>query len=138
MHPALRASLVGLVFMAGSVIANGQPPGIVGTWAGTSICVDREHYPACTDEQVVYDAQASRTSPDTVTVRADKVVDGNREFMGEYACTLREDGSWASEVRGPRYHLRLVLEPAGDQLTGTLTDLDSARRVRDIVLKRAR
>jgi len=121
----------------GSVPASGQSRGIAGSWSGTSICVDREHYPACRDEQVVYEARLSHASPDTVTISADKIVNGNREPMGEYACIPLGDGSWVSEVRTPRYHIRLVLRMAGDRLTGTLTDLDSGRRVRDIALKRA-
>jgi hypothetical protein len=136
MHPAPRAGLVALVLMIASVPARGQTRGIVGTWGGTSICADREHYPACKDEQVVYDAQVSHTSPDTVSIRADKIVDGTREFMGEYACTLQGDSAWACEVRTPRYHLRLTLKQAGDRVTGTLTDLDSAYRIRDIALER--
>jgi hypothetical protein len=110
----------------------------VGSWRGTSICVDREHYPACKDEQVIYEARVSHTSPDTVTIRADKVVDGNREFMGEYAFTLQEGGSWTSEAQTSRYHLLLRLQLAGDRLTGTLTDLASGHRVRDIALERAK
>ena len=137
MHPAFRAGLAGLVLVIGSVPAAGQTRGIVGSWRRTSICIDRERYPACKDEQVVYEARVSHTSPDTVTIRADKIVDGSREFMGEYACTLREAGAWASEVRTPRYHLLLILQVAGDRLTGTLADLDSGIRVRDIALKRA-
>jgi hypothetical protein len=123
--------------MIASVPAAAQTHEIVGSWSGTSTCVDREHYPACRDEQVVYEARLSHASPDTVTIRADKLVGGNREFMGEYACVPRDDGSWASMVRTPRYHIRLLLQMAGDHLTGTLTDLDSGRRVRDIALQRA-
>jgi hypothetical protein len=138
MHSAFRVGLAGLVLMVGSVPARGQTSAIVGSWRGTSICVDREHYPACKDEQVIYEARVSHTSPDTVTIRADKVVDGNREFMGEYAFTLQEGGSWTSEAQTSRYHLLLRLQLAGDRLTGTLTDLASGHRVRDIALERAK
>lgn len=123
--------------MIGSVPAAGQTRGIVGSWRGISICIDRERYPACKDEQVVYEARVSHTSPDTVTIRADKIVGGSREFMGEYACTLRKDGTRVSEVRTLRYHLLLVLQVTGDRLTGTLADLDSGIRVREIALERA-
>jgi hypothetical protein len=138
MHSAIRAGFAGLMLVAGSVPARGQTPAIVGTWRGTSICADREHYPACNDEQVIYEARVSPTSPDTVIIRADKLVGGNRESMGEYAFTLQEDGSWTSEVRTPGLHLLIRLHLAGERLTGTLTDLASGYRVRDIAAARSR
>ena len=137
MHPAFRAGLTGLALAIGSVPASGQSRSIVGSWRGTSICIDREHDPACKDEQVVYEARVSHTAPDTLTISADKFVNGNREAMREYACIPQDDGSRVSEVRTPRYHLLLILQVAGDRLTGTLTDLDSGIRVRDIALERA-
>jgi hypothetical protein len=139
MHTLLRTGLVSsLLLAAGPAPARGQAGSIAGDWLGASICVDRQHFPACKDEQVIYEARVTHTLPDTVVIRADKVVDGQREFMGEYPVTLQEDGSWASEVRTARFHLLLRLQMAGDRMSGTLTDLTSGYRVRDITLERAK
>lgn len=132
-----RTALAGFLLALTAAPVMGQTGSIVGEWHGTSICVDRQHFPACKDEQVVYEARVSATSPDTVVVRADKVVNGERDFMGEYPVALQEDGSWASEMKTARFHLLLKLQVAGDRMTGTLTDLGVGYRVRDITLERA-
>ena len=46
--------------------------------AGSSVCTDRAAAPACTDGQVVYEIDATPGKPNAVTVKADKVVDGER------------------------------------------------------------
>ena len=118
------------------VTAAAQTGVIVGTWRGTSTCVDREHFPACKDERVIYETRLVHSSPDTVILRADKLVDGSREFMGEYALTPQPDSSWAAPFRTPRVHLLLRLQVRGDHMTGTLTDVPTGHRVRDIALER--
>lgn len=120
MHPVFRTGLVGLLLALGPAPVLGQTTSIAGDWLGTSICVDRQHFPACKDEQVVYEARVIHTSPDAVVVRAYKVVNRQREFMGEYSVTLQEDGAWASEVRTDRFHLLLKLQVAGDPCPGLL------------------
>ena len=98
--------------------------------------VDREHYPACKDEQVIFEVSQRDNAPDTVTIRADKLVNGTRELMSEDDFIRQADDSWTVEIRTRRFHGRLMLRIAGNRMTGTLTDLDSDRRVRDIVLER--
>jgi hypothetical protein len=134
MHSALRAGLVGFVLVVGPVPAAAQTS-LPGTWRGSSTCVDREHFPACKDEQVIYEARLTHTSPDTVTIRADKLVHGTRKFMGELFFTPQADSSWVAEVRTPRAHFLVTLRRAGKQLTGVMTDVPSARRIRDIALE---
>ncbi len=119
-------------------VAHARPNPLAGDWRGTSTCVDRAHFPSCKDEQVIYEARVSPHAPDTVVVRADKIVDGQRLFMGEYDVARQADSTWVSEVQTPRYHLRLTLALAGDRVTGTLTDLTQGRRVRDIALTRVK
>jgi hypothetical protein len=58
--------------------------------------------------------------------------------MGELFFTPQADGSWAAELRTPRVHFVVTLRRAGDRLTGAMTDLPSGRRIRQIVLERAR
>ena len=56
-----------LAFLLAARLARGEAPGqgaapvdeIVGTWRGSSVCVDRQAAPACNDEQVVYEIGAS-------------------------------------------------------------------------------
>ena len=47
---------------------------ILGTWRGTSTCVDKVAFPACHDEVVIYEIRSHLTAADSVIVRADKVV----------------------------------------------------------------
>lgn len=89
-----------------------------GTWRGTSTCVDVEHFPSCRDEQVIYEARLTHTSPDTVAIRADRLVDGRRQFMGELFFTPQVDSSWVADVRTPRTHFTVTLRRAGRRLTG--------------------
>jgi hypothetical protein len=133
---AIAAGLVSLLLTVGPGPAAAQIATIVGTWRGTSTCVDKEHFPACHDEQVIYEGQLTHSAPDTVTIRADKVLNGAREFMGELYFTPQGDGSWTTEVRMPRSHFLVTLRRVGDGLTGVMTDLSSGRRIRDIVLTR--
>jgi len=106
-----------------------------GTWRGTSTCVDPEHFPACKDEQVVYEARLTHSSPDTVAIRADRLVDGARLFMGELFFKPQADSSWVADVRTPRTHFTVTLRRAGKRLTGVMTDVPSARRIREIALE---
>jgi hypothetical protein len=117
-------------------VAQSPNADILGSWQGTSLCVDRQHFPACTDERVIYDVRPRPGSPNTVTLRADKLVNGVREFMNESDFRRAADGSWISDLQTPRFHLRVVLQVAGTRLSGTLTDLASGRRVRAMTLVR--
>ena len=113
-----------------------QAGGLVGSWHGTSTCVDREHFPNCHDEEVIFDAVARGTSGDTVTVRADKIVQGHREFMGESNYVRGADGLWVAEFSNERVHLRLTLRVQGSKLIGHIIDVPSGRTVRDQALTR--
>ena len=137
MRATLRRALLTVALAAGPAAAQ-APSAIVGIWHGTSKCADREHYPACTDEQVIYDVRPQGDSPDTVTLKADKVVNGVREFMSENDFVRHADGAWIADIRTPRGHLKAILRVTGDRMTGTVTDLSSDRRVRDMALTRAR
>lgn len=125
--PALLA--LSLVFFA-------QTAGLIGSWHGTSTCIDREHFPNCQDEEVIFDAVAHGTTGDTVTVRADKIVQGHREFMGEANYVRGADGLWVAEFRNERVHLRLTLRVSGSKLIGHIIDVPSGRTVRDQSLTR--
>jgi len=109
---------------------------IVGSWRGTSRCVDRTHFPACKDEQVIYEVTKNSSAQTVVTVRADKVVNGVREPMGQFDFRRRPDSSWVAEPQNLRVRIQIVLQVRGARMTGNLTDLASGRRVRAIALER--
>lgn len=123
----------------GEASGQGDPPvgEIVGTWRGSSLCVDREAAPACKDEQVVYEIAAYPGKPNTVTVKADKVVDGKREFMGALDFTHEaKSGSWTSEFENSRVHTLWRLTVTGETLRGTMVALPSRAVVRKMDLKK--
>ena len=109
---------------------------IVGTWRGTSTCVDRVAAPACNDEQVVYEVAASPDAPERVTIKGDRIVDGKRVFMGDLEYTPAKDGSWTAEFQSPRVHSQWRLVVSGDSMTGTAILLPSKAVVRRLALQR--
>ena len=138
MHPQRFTAFVVFAFTLYVAPVNAQSTNTVGSWRGTSLCVDKKHFPACKDEKVIYDVQSKNGARDTVTLRADKVVNGVREFMGEFDFILAKDSSWIAEFRNQRIHICIVLRIAGTRMSGTLTDLPSGRTVRKIELTRLR
>ena len=124
----VMASLPGPVCLA-------QSP-IIGTWRGTSTCADKVAFPSCHDEVVVYDVLALDPASDSVKVRADKMVGGAREFMGELLFGQDSSGGWLAEVHTARYHDRWTLTIEDDRMSGTLVDLPSGRVVRHLALRR--
>jgi hypothetical protein len=136
-----RVSVAAIFLMAR--LAQGEEQGggavdeIVGTWSGSSVCVDRQAAPACNDEEVVYDINASPARPNTVTAKADKVVNGKRVSMGALEFTHdAKSSSWTSELDTPRFHAFWRLTVKGAMLTGTLTLLSSKAVVRKIDLRK--
>lgn len=110
---------------------------IVGTWRGSSVCVDRRAAPACNDEQVIYDISVTPGKPNAVTVKADRVVDGKRVSMGDLDFTYEtKSSSWTTELDNPRVHALWRLTVSGTTMTGTLTLLPSKAVVRRIDLKK--
>lgn len=134
-----------LVFLLAARLARGEASArgtspvdeIVGTWRGSSLCVDRQAAPACNDEQVVYEIGASPGKPNMVTVKADKIVDGKREFMGVLDFTYEaKSGSWTTEFENPRVRALWRLTVTGETLTGTMVVLPSKAVVRRMDLKK--
>lgn len=109
---------------------------IVGSWRGTSTCVDLVRFPSCRNETVIYDVTAA--GKHTVTIRADKIVDGAREFMAELTFIKQGDGTWVSEFQNARYHGRWILTIQGDAMTGRLEDLPARTLVRSLSLQRVK
>ena len=133
-----RLLIVLSLWVAGSA-ARGLPrktDEIVGTWRGTSTCVDRVAAPACSDEQVVYEVATSPDAPEKVTIKGDRIVDGKRVFMGDLEYTPAKDGSWTAEFQSPRVHSQWRLVVSGDSMTGNAILLPSRAVVRRLALQR--
>jgi hypothetical protein len=109
---------------------------IVGTWRGSSTCVNRELAPACRDETVVYDVRPSGKAG-VATLKADKVVDGKRVTMGEFDFAFDpRAGCWRSEFTTPRVHGVWCLSIRDRTMTGRLRVLPKNADVRRVELRR--
>ena len=95
------------------------PAQLIGTWRGTSTCTDRVAAPACNDETVVYVFSAG-PKPGLVHWKADKIVNGQREPMGEFDLAYdKTEACWKAEYRGPRVTNVWRLTVTARHLTGT-------------------
>jgi hypothetical protein len=54
---------------------------LIGNWSGESICVNKDKFPACHDEQVVYRIVKSSGESNMLTVTMDKIVNNKPETM---------------------------------------------------------
>ena len=102
-----KRSLMHLVAALGccaGVAAQGSPADVLGTWEGESICTVRPS--ACHDEHVIYDVK--QADKGRYSMSADKVVNGERQNMGDLECTYDgktlscpfAKGVWAFSVTG--------------------------------------
>jgi hypothetical protein len=81
---------------------------------------------------VVYEFTAG-AKPGTVHWKADKVVDGQRELMGEMDLVYDTgEGCWAAEFISPRVRIAWCLVVDGAHLTGTGRLLPGKQTVRRI------
>lgn len=113
-----------------------NPSEILGTWRGTSTCSDRVAAPGCHDETVVYEFTAG-AKPGTVRWQADKMVEGQRQSMGEMELVYdAAEGCWAAEFTSPRVHMVWCLVVDGSHLTGTGRLLPGKETVRRIDVRK--
>ena len=123
-----------LMIMGYALSTSFQNADIAGSWRGTSLCTDKEHFPACRDEQVIYDVKS--IARDTVNLRADKVVNGVREFMGAFDFARAADSSWVAHYENPRVKLEIVLHIRANHMTGYMRDEATGLRPRQMSLDR--
>ena len=124
------------VLRAASAPSDHNPSELIGTWRGTSTCADRVLAPACRDEVVVYDFTAG-AKPGTVHWKADKVVEGQRELMGELDLVYDPaDRCWAAEYSSPRVRVAWCLVVDSAHLTGTGRLLPGKQTVRRIDVRK--
>ena len=87
------------------LVAQSDAAGAVGTWEGESICTVRPS--ACHDEHVIYEISRKQQK---LVMSADKVVNGERQNMGDLECTYADKtltcpfprGVWAFTVTGTK------------------------------------
>lgn len=87
------------------LLAQSDSSSVVGTWEGKSICTVRPS--ACHDEHVIYDIARKGQK---LMMSADKVVNGERQNMGDLECTYADEtltcplprGVWAFIVSGTK------------------------------------
>ena len=134
------------LFAAYSMVAQGEMPArpkgseiskLVGDWFGESVCVNKEKFPACKDEHVVYHVAVASGKTDTVTIAADKIVNGKPEAMGtaDFVYDARKQ-TLTSEFKNDRSHGIFELAVKGDLLEGTLSTLPERTLVRRIKVKK--
>ena len=84
----------------------GNPADVIGTWEGESKCTVRPS--ACHDEHVIY--EVTQAGKEKLKMSADKVVNGERQNMGDLECaydgkTLScpfAKGVWAFDIRASK------------------------------------
>lgn len=117
----------------------GEISKLVGDWFGESICVNKEKFPACNDEQVVYHIVVASGKTDTVTVAADKIVNGKPEAMGTFDFTYdAQKRTLTSEFKNDKVHIIFELAVKDDLLEGTLSTLPDQTVVRRIKVKKGK
>lgn len=110
---------------------------LVGNWSGESICVNKEKFPACKDEVVVYHITKVADKTDIVNISADKIVNGKPEFMGAFDCVYdAKNQTLTSEFKNERVHLLIEFVVKGDTLEGGIISLPDKTQVRRIKVKR--
>ena len=110
---------------------------LVGDWSGESICVNKEKFPACNDEQVVYHIVVASGRTDAGTITADKIVNGKPEAMGTFDFVYdARRRMLTSEFKNDRVHIIIELAVKGDLLEGTLSTLPDRTLVRRIKVKK--
>jgi len=115
----------------------GDAAKVVGTWTGESICVNKEKFPACNDERVVYRLAQSASAADVVTITMDKIVDGKAEMMAELDFKYdAEKGTLVNEFTRNTVRGVWAFTVKGNSMEGTLTVLPDKTLVRRIKLKK--
>ena len=92
--------------------------------------------PACRDEVVVYEFAVGE-KPGTVIWKADKIVDGQRQVMGEMELAYdAEEGCWRAEFTATRAHSIWCLVVDHDHMTGTGRVLPGRETIRKLDVRK--
>ena len=105
--------------------SNGPTQQLVGDWRGRSLCVTTIR-PACTDETVVYHISRHAPGTEAFDIKADKIVGGQAQFMGDIACRFE---ATRQQLRCPMGQGEWRFRWDSRQLVGLLYDADGPFRV---------
>jgi hypothetical protein len=111
--------------LAAPTASNGPTAQLEGEWRGRSLCVTTTR-PACTDETVVYSIKRHAAGTEAFDVKADKIVDGKRLFMGNLACSFEAS---RQQLLCPMGTGKWQFRWDGRQLVGVLADPSGPFRV---------
>ena len=124
-----------LILVGSTLIVQSTAPTasqLLGTWRGTSTCTDRVAAPACNDEVIVYEF-TNGAKPGTVHWAADKVVNGQREPMGEMELAYDQtEKCWKAEFSSPRVKSVWRVSVDGNTMTGSATLLPGKEIIRKV------
>jgi hypothetical protein len=136
-HAAVIGGLVFAASLLSSAAPEHPPAEILGFWRGRSQCTDRVAAPACNDEEIVYGFTAAE-APGAVRWKADKVVDGTRQSMGDPLDVAwnADDACWKSEFSNARVHIVWCFTVTGGELRGSAWLLPGKRTVRQVEARR--
>lgn len=105
---------------------------IIGTWHGTSLCMDKAVDQRCKDEEVLYIFKPIIGFPDSVTLNASKIVQDTLDWMGDLGFRRVEGTNrWESDLSGRR-PARWSFDVRDSVITGTLVELPSMRLIRRV------
>ena len=109
---------------------------ILGDWEGDSVCVDKNR-PACKNEHVVYHITKKAGEADTVTLDADKIIDGKPVQMGALECKYdAAKGTLTCEFTVNSTHGVFEYTVRGDEMEGTLKILPAGTLGRRIKVRK--
>jgi hypothetical protein len=134
------AVLLSFLMAVSSTVEAQDAKAILGVWRGTSLCVNREAAPACHDEEVILEfRETAPPAAGRLTVKADKVVNGEVAPMGELDFAWDPKASaWACEIQTRNHGLWTYLPPKGEELSGTLVLLPDRTLVRKVAVRRSK
>ena len=136
LKPGFTLVALAAAFLAGAP-AEREPAELLGLWRGTSQCTDRVAAPACHDEEVVYTFTAG-IAPGAVRWKADKIVDGTREPMGDDLDVAWNtgEGCWKAEFANARVHVVWCFRVTAGELHGSAWLLPGKQTVRRVDARR--
>lgn len=109
---------------------------IYGDWTGESLCADKEKFPACKDEKIVFRFSKSAADANLIHLAGYKIVNGEEDLMGEYDLIYDAENNSLSAESKINQNLTLLLEfkISGDTMAGTLKTLPEKTLSRNITI----
>ena len=110
---------------------------LIGDWSGESVCVNKEKFPSCNDEKVVYHITKVADKPNTVNLSADKIVDGKPVFMGAFDFVYDpKKQTLTCEYKTDRVDIAMEFTLKDDVLDGSMTSLPDKTQIRRMTVKK--